>query len=314
MKKRLIIYSLIILLLFTVGSVYVYCEFKAKREKEAVARVILAARRSAWHALAVQLNSTVKGASGVEPGIIVADLSTGWRIEINPDRLFPSASLAKVPIMASCFFAAAENRLDLNKQVKLSRRDKVSGSGVMKNLPDGSVFRVNELMSLMVAQSDNTASNLLIECLGQKYLNDTFRRMGLKSTNLSRKMMDFRSRKEGRENYTSPRDIAFLLEKIYYGKLINREYSQRCLSLLKAQKIRDRIPAKLPAGTLVAHKTGLEYGVCHDAGIIFISQGDFLICVLTRHSYKNSYPAKRFIARVASQVYNFYVQSMPEAR
>jgi beta-lactamase class A len=286
---------------------------KAVREREEQNRRILEARRNAWKSLEERLRTDAFRSAGVVPGIVVEDLSTGWRIEINPDKLFPSASLAKVPIMASCFLSAAGNKLDLESKVRLLRRDKVAGSGVIKNLPDGSVFSVNELMTIMITKSDNTASNLLIDLLGRDYLNESFHKLGLRNTNLARKMMDFFSRKQGRENYTTARDMAFLLEEIYYGRLINREYSRRCLEMLMAQRIRDRIPARLPPGTPVAHKTGLEYGVCHDAGIVFVPEGNFIICVLTRHNYKNSYPAKRFIARIAGKVYDFYRTEIPLA-
>jgi beta-lactamase class A len=285
---------------------------KAVREREEQNRRILEARRNAWKSLEERLRTDAFRSAGVVPGIVVEDLSTGWRIEINPDKLFPSASLAKVPIMASCFLSAAGNKLDLESKVRLLRRDKVAGSGVIKNLPDGSVFSVNELMTIMITKSDNTASNLLIDLLGRDYLNESFHKLGLRNTNLARKMMDFFSRKQGRENYTTARDMAFLLEEIYYGRLINREYSRRCLEMLMAEDPR-RIPARLPPGTPVAHKTGLEYGVCHDAGIVFVPEGNFIICVLTRHNYKNSYPAKRFIARIAGKVYDFYRTEIPLA-
>ena len=119
-------------------------------------------------------------------------------------------------------------------------------------------------------------------------------------------MIDFESRKEGRENYTSAQDIASMLDKIYAGKLINRDYSEKALCFLARQKICDRLPKRLPAGTIVAHKTGLERNVCHDAGIVFSPYGDYLICVLTRHHSKTARLAKAFIAKVSLEVYNFY--------
>ncbi len=309
-KHRIIVYTAAaVFFLAAASAARMY--YKTVRENSERGRRILEARRTAWRSLEERLRADAASCAGIIPGIIVEDLSTGWRIEINPDRLFPSASLAKVPIMASCFLAAAGSKLDLEKKVRLCRRDKVAGSGVIKNLPDGSVFSVSELMSIMITQSDNTASNMLIDCLGQDYLNESFRRLGMRSTNLARKMMDFVSRKQGRENYTSAGDMAFIFEEIYYGRLINKVYSRQCLDMLMAQKIRDRIPAKLPPGTPVAHKTGLEYGVCHDAGIVFVPEGNFLICVLTSHNFRNSYPAKRFIARIAGKVYDFYRTEIP---
>ena len=157
----------------------------------------------------------------------------------------------------------------------------------------------------MISESDNTATNMLIDRLGFACLNDNFKKIGLKDTNISRRMMDFRSRKAGKENFTTASDLAHILEKIYKKKLINKAYSQMCLDFLKKQKIKDRIPVKLPAGTLVAHKTGLEKGICHDAGIVFTPRGDFLICVLTRHKNKTAKSAKELIAQLAFLTYSY---------
>jgi beta-lactamase class A len=121
-------------------------------------------------------------------------------------------------------------------------------------------------------------------------------------------MMDFSDRKNGIENYTTARDISYILEKIYRGELINQKISKQCLELLQRQKMRDRIPARLPANTIVAHKTGLERGICHDAGIVFTPNGDFLICVLVKHKNKTARPAKKFIAQLAFLAYNYYTE------
>jgi beta-lactamase class A len=108
------------------------------------------------------------------------------------------------------------------------------------------------------------------------------------------------------ENFTTAAEISSILEKFYRKEFINSGVSGKCLILLKHQKIGDRIPAKLPQGAVVAHKTGLERGVCHDAGIVFTENGDFLICVLTSHANRTARPAKKFIAEVAFLTYNYY--------
>ena len=72
------------------------------------------------------------------------------------------------------------------------------------------------------------------------------------------------------------------------------------------QKVNDRIPKKLPAGVTVAHKTGLENGLCHDAGIVYTDKGDFLICVLTKHKNKSAREAKALIADISFAAYNYY--------
>ncbi|MDP2830873.1 MAG: serine hydrolase, partial [Candidatus Omnitrophota bacterium] len=231
-------------------------------------------------------------------------------ISYNKDRLFPSASLAKVPIMAACFLAAKEGRIKLDRQVVLRNSDKFSGSGILKDIRPGVTFTVEELIGLMVEDSDNTATNMLTSMVGIDYLNSVFNSLGLKNTNLSRRIADFNLRDRGIENYTTAEDIALLLERIYRRRLISRDLSEKCLRVLKLQRVNDRIPKYLPVDVTVAHKTGLERSVCHDAGIVFSCKGDFLICVLTKHANPNAVASKNFIARAALYTY-VYSEQLP---
>jgi beta-lactamase class A len=260
-------------------------------------------RKAAWLGLEQRVRQEIANFNQ-EAGVVIKDLSTGWEIKVNENKLFPSASMVKVPIMASYILASSRGEVDLSRRLVLKNRNKALGSGILKDYVPGTEFNINDLIEVMVTQSDNTAANMLIEYLGFDSLNNYFKQLGLNNTNLSRKMMDFRKRRAGIENFTSARDLAYLLEVIYNNQLVNQQFSQKCLGILKRQKIRDRIPAKLPFNTLVAHKTGLERGVCHDAGIVFTSGGDFIVCVLTKHDYKVAKPAKKFISNIALDVYN----------
>lgn len=262
-------------------------------------------RRSAWKTLSEACEKKAAIFNG-EACIVIKDLNTRWKIAINENTTLPSASVVKIPIMTSCFYASEKGKIDLEEVVTLSGEDKVGGSGVLKNTPAGTKITVRQLIKLMITKSDNTAANMLIALVGFDYLNKCFKRFGLKDTNISRKIMDIKSREEGIENYTTAHDMALLLEKIYREKLINKEVSAKCLKLLKQQKINDRIPRKLPGELVIAHKTGLEKGVCHDAGIVFTDRGDFLICVLIEHPYKTAWKAKKFISQIAFLTYNYY--------
>lgn len=305
MRKRLIIALLLAAALIsslTVGYI-VYCRYQELKAR----RLMLEKRKACWENLARDITNETSRFKG-KAGIIIKDLEMNWQIELKKDKLFPSASLAKIPIMASCFYAVLKGKIKLDDTLALKQNDKVSGSGTLKDMPAGSILRVENLIERMISESDNTAANMLISLLGFDYLNSCFKEFGLMNTNLARKMMDFRLRKDGMGNYTTAKDCAFLLEKIYRGELINFAVSKRCLDLLKRQKVNDRIPAKLPLGIAAAHKTGLERFVCHDTGIIFAARGNFLICVLTKHTDKNSRRAKDFIADIALAVYNYSEQ------
>jgi beta-lactamase class A len=245
--------------------------------------------------------STFKG----EIGLVIRDLDTGRVIEINPDTLFPAASMIKVPIMAACLRAADEGRLSLQDNLKLKKVDKVRGSGDMWRKRPGSVFNVGQLIDLMITRSDNTAANMLIDLLGFEYINQAFKEMGLEKTVLSRKMMDLHSRDLGVENYTTAREMADIIERMYRKDCVCSEVSDKCMAILKSQKVNDRIPRLLPKTTVVAHKTGLERQICHDAGIVFTENGNFLISVFTK-TWRGPRTAKYFIAGVSSIAYSAY--------
>ncbi|MFC1632309.1 serine hydrolase [Candidatus Omnitrophota bacterium] len=225
---------------------------------------------------------------------------------LNGENRFPAASLVKIPIMLSYFAAADQGMVDLNDSLQFRSSDWVGGSGRLRKIPVGESYSLETLIELMVSNSDNIAANMLIGHLGLDYFDHSFQEFGLKNTNLARKMMDFKSRSAGRENYTTAEDMAYILESIYRQQLFSEDASRLCLELLKSQMINDRIPANLPEGVSVAHKTGLERGVCHDVGIVFTEKGNFLISVLTKHQNKSAKLSKRLIAQLALLAHNFY--------
>ncbi|MFA5100203.1 MAG: serine hydrolase [Candidatus Omnitrophota bacterium] len=303
MIKKVVVIFLAIGVLTGTGyfSYHAFANFQESQKKQQLA---LQKKKAAWLALKRYLGREAAHFKG-STGIIVKDLDTGWEFAYRSERLFPSASLVKIPIMAAVFQAEKEGKLALDRIITMKGSDQVMGSGILKAMPAGSQFTVERLLELMVTRSDNTAANMLINLVGRNYLNAYFKRIGLRNTNLSRKMMDFKHRKDGIENYTTPKDVSVLLEKMYKGAFISARVSEKCLALLKLQKVNDRIPRNLPDDVVVAHKTGLERSVCHDAGIVFTEKGDFLICVLTKS--KSSYKScKEFIARIAAYTYHNY--------
>lgn len=305
MKKKTASILLFLLILLIIGTFFSYKHYHAYKEREKL-RILIERRKASWTVLQQVLADKVTNFKG-ETGIVIKDLEMDWKISFGQNKLFPSASLAKIPIMVACYNAAQQKRIKLEDTLKLKSSDKVSGSGVLKDMAINTSFTVEELIEFMIKDSDNTATNMLIDLLGFDYLNESFKSFGLKDTNLVRKMMDFRYRKQGTENYTTAEDMAYILDKIYLRQFINSDTSEKCLVLLKQQNINDRIPAKLPIDIVIAHKTGLERNVCHDAGIVFTRKGNFLICVLTEDA-GSSKLAKEFISGIALDIYNFYQQ------
>jgi beta-lactamase class A len=203
--------------------------------------------------------------------------------------------------MIATLQAVKEKHIGLYDEIKLKPSHKVGGSGILKYKPSGKKITVDTLIELMITRSDNTATNMLTELLGFNYFNRTFKKFGLKVTNLRRKILDLKAAKRGIDNYTTPYEMAFLLEEIYKKRLISRDVCEYMLSILKRQKISDRIPRYLPNYLQIAHKTGLLKRVCHDAGIVFSDKGDILICILT--SDISTRLAKKLIGAIAYKVY-----------
>jgi beta-lactamase class A len=239
-----------------------------------------------------------------ECSFIIRDVKKPYlEISYHENEIFPAASLIKLPIAAVACKAIKEKKVGLWRTFTINAKDIADGSGIIKTMRTPVRLSFKKIIELMIAQSDNTATNKLIDILGYEYINKSFAELGLKNTVLKRKMMDFSKRRQGVENYTSARDISYLLEKIYNYTLVDRRSSVILLDFLKKQKMKDRIPRYLPKYVAVAHKTGLEKGIVHDAGIIFSSKSDYLICVLTKRVKKYS-KAKKFIARLSLLTYN----------
>ncbi|MEI8349938.1 MAG: serine hydrolase [Candidatus Omnitrophota bacterium] len=239
-----------------------------------------------------------------ECAFIIKDIKhPSCEISRNQNRMFPAASLIKLPLAAVAFKAVKENKISLEQTITIERKDITGGSGILKTKVVPITMTFQELIETMIAHSDNTASNKIIGLLGYEYINDGFKGLGLKGTILRRKMMDFSMRRKGVENYITAADTVYLLEKIYKKELIDIRSSELMMAFLREQKIKDRIPRYLPKQVDVAHKTGLERGVVHDAGIIFSPRSDFVICVLTKR-VKSYSKAKKFIARLSLLTYN----------
>jgi beta-lactamase class A len=302
MKKFL---TLAIVAILSGAGVYFTQQYYAEYQRAKQERHLREAREASWQDLQQRINSEISRFRG-EAGIVVKDLRNGREFSYNKTKLFPSASLAKIPIMAACFLAADQGRINLDRNIALKSSDKLTGSGVLKDMPSGTLFSVERLVGLMIYDSDNTAAHIVTNQMGMDYLDKTFKSFGLKNTDLARKIADYKSRDKGIENYTTAEDMALLLEKIYNRTLGNKSVSEQCVSMLKLTRMNDRIPKYLPGEISVAHKTGLEKEVCHDAGIVYTKNGDFIICVLTKHTNADSALSKEFIAKISADVFKYF--------
>ncbi len=289
-------------LMMTLGAVRSSASLKILTPEERLS--LNSQRQMRWEANSDNILKRISNLKG-QAGIVVEDLETGWTFIHNEDQPFPAASLVKIPILVTCFKAVEEGRLDLSEKHVLRREDRVGGSGILRRMRNGRSFTYSQLIDYMVTESDNIACNILIDRLGFDYINQVFEELGLEKTRLNRKMIDFAARDQGIENYTTAAEMTGLLDRLYHHRCFNAEISERCLAVLKRQKINDRLPRYLPKEITVAHKTGLEKEVCHDAGIVFTPSGDYIITVLV-HTWIGPGSAKIFIGRLSSYFYEIF--------
>jgi beta-lactamase class A len=256
-----------------------------------------------WQSMVQAIERRAAGFQGTV-GYIVKDLQTGQVVSYHADSPFLSASLIKLPIMVAVFQAVEEGILSLDKQIVLKRSDKRGGSGILKRTSVGTLLSNRQLVEAMIIHSDNTATELLVQQLGYDYLRLTFSKLGLTNTVIHPDGFKLSPKYVAEDNYTSPQDMAFLLEEIYKGRLISAQASWDMLEILMRQKLRDRLPKLLPEETIVAHKTGLLRRSCHDVGIVFSPQGDYVICVLTGEN-RNYNVAKSLISTVGQKAFEY---------
>ena len=207
--------------------------------------------------------------------------------------------------MAAVFEKIKAGELTLDTQIKLSRHDRWGGSGSLKWVRDGTQLSVLEIIYKMITESDNTATHMLIDYLGLDFLQQEFAKLGLVYTKIHPEGLSLTSGRVARENYTTAREMAGMLEEIYKGELINKDSSGQMMEFLKHNKSRSRLRRGLPLGWEIGHKTGLLRRSCHDVGIVFSPRGDYILAVLTSNVPDYS-SAKNFITKVAKLTYKYY--------
>lgn len=208
------------------------------------------------------------------------NLVTGEVIKYNEEKSMMSASLIKLPILVECFNQMSKGIVSKNEIFTTKEEDKVPSCGALNYMEENLQIRFKDLYVLMIILSDNYATNLLIDKLGIENINKLIKEVGLNNTVLNRKMFDSEKSKLGLENYTSVKDMSYLLEKMYRKELIDEKSSEEMISILKNQRLNGKIPFflhSLQPKIEIAHKTGEDTNITHDVGIIF-SEEPFIIC------------------------------------
>ncbi|MCP2015514.1 beta-lactamase class A [Deinococcus sp. HSC-46F16] len=215
-----------------------------------------------------------------EVGLLVTDLAGAELFALDPDRSFPAASTIKVPLLVQALGEAQAGRLDLSVRVTMTAQDRVPGSGVLHELGAGLALTWQDVLTLMTVVSDNTATNLVIDRLGEGAVNAWLAEHGLTHTHLVGRLQlppdrQTEAQRRGKRNRTSARDQVALLGRLARGELLDAPHTELALSILARQQFRDLLGRHVPRDTdgeplyRVASKSGELRGVHHDVGLLF---------------------------------------------
>lgn len=217
------------------------------------------------------VESLVQSFAG-EAGVFAINLRTGEEIAVNADARFPTASTIKTAVMLEVYGQAAEGKLSLDEVLPVKDDERVGGSGVLNGMSPGLSMKVRDLVHLMIVLSDNTATNVLVNRVGTKRIDDRLTGLGFKNTKIFRPT--FRDgkpdihpelEKEFGLGMATPREMAQLMAMIARGKAVSAEASKAMLATLRRQQDRAMIPRLLPSGFQVGNKTGTDSEKVADA-------------------------------------------------
>ena len=263
-------------------------------------------------------------ASGAETvAVAFRDLQTGRELLINPGVSFHAASTMKVPVMLEVYRQAREGRLSLDERLPVKNEFKsiADGSTFSVSPADdseqtlykkvGSTETVRELLRLMITESSNLATDIVIERVSPARVMELMRRMGARDIKVFRGVEDGKAFERGLNNTTTARDLLVLLRAIAEGRAVSRAASKEMNDILLAQKFNEGIPAGLPAAARVAHKTGSITKIEHDAGIVYVpGRKPYVLVVLVRGIAEEA-RAHKLIADISRAVYEDLAEARP---
>ena len=252
-------------------------------------------------------------ASGAEVAVAYRTLDGGVEVLVDADKPFHAASTMKVPVMIELFHQARAGIVSLDDPLPIRNefRSVVDGSPYKLSEADdsdtevyaavGRTLTLRQLCEAMITVSSNFAANLLIEKLGVDNIRATVTRLGADGMQVLRGVEDQKAFDKGLNNTTTARGLMVLLERIARAQAVDQSADAAMIEILKRQKFTDAIPAGVPAGTPVAHKTGSITKIHHDAAIVYAPR-PYLLVLLVR-GIDDQKTSAAFMADLSRAVY-----------
>ena len=249
-------------------------------------------------------------------GVAFMDLQTGKQILINAHEPFHAASTMKTPVMVELYKQAAAGKFSMTDSVLLKNS--------FKSIVDGSAFELDPaddsetelykhlgekrtiafLLDQMIVVSSNLATNMLIELVDAKNVTASMRGIGAKDIQVLRGVEDNKAFEKGLNNSTTAYDLMLIFEHIAKEQFVNKTASDEMIKVLLGQHFNEIIPAGLPPGIKVAHKTGSITKVEHDSGIVYLPDGRKYVLILLSKQWEKQENAVRTMANISALIYN----------
>lgn len=275
--------------------------------------------------LAARIEARVAEIPGAQVGVAYHKLGSGDSLYLNADTSMHAASTMKVPIMVQLFRKVDAGQLSLDQKltVKNEFQSIVDGSPYSLNEGDdsdsamyamaGSQTTVRELITHMITRSSNLATNILVALADAKQAEAAMRSLGAMRIRVLRGVEDQKAFDAGLNNTTTARDLSIILAAIQQNKAASKKSCAAMRDVLLQQEFNTGIPAELPPGTRVAHKTGWITGITHDAAIVYPAHGPTYVLVVLTKGIPDEPTAEKLIADISQMVYAHALGKAPSA-
>ncbi|HZT72367.1 MAG TPA: serine hydrolase [Terriglobales bacterium] len=240
-------------------------------------------------------------------GIGVKDLTSGQAWFHNGDEIFPTASTIKVAILLELLHQSDQGTLKLSEEVPIRRALVVGDRELLSDFGDGTTtMSLHDIAATMVALSENSAANILMDRVGIARVNAELRALGIAHTLLRRHMLDLAPARQGLENVSTARDMLALFEAVYRGRALSAAGRREFFDLLEIpDKSGTMLTAGIPDAVPVANKPGWLEGVRCDCGLVFEPRRPYEICVFTTYD-QDVAAAQTFIGAVSRLWYQYF--------
>lgn len=241
----------------------------------------------------------------VKPAIYVWDYETQNYIDINASKIYPVASIIKIPVLVDLFKSIENGEVALDDTIPLTEYYRSEGSGNLQYMAGNTPFTIDKLAQVMITESDNSATNMLMSQIGgMNTVNQSVRDWGLKNTEIHTWLPDM-----GGTNHSTAKEIAQMLYNIDVNEKFLTDASRNKIYDYMGHVHNDRlIQAGLGKGSTFYHKTGDIGKVLGDAGIVVTPTGKRYIVVILAHRPHNAPQGKDFIVKASEIIYKYMVR------